>query len=99
MYGGDGCLIFGTPDSVSGQLAALGSCKLSWSLTFGWKRTGTFFADTAAGNLYVYIFYLGQKGPTTILTWGYLRFFACVGHTNLGMRYDNLSSELQINGR
>ena len=99
MYSGDGCLISGTADSVSGHLAALGSCKLSWSLTFGWKRTGTFFAPTAAGNLYVYIFGSARKRRLQSYLGLTALFFACVGHTKLGMRYDNLSSELQINGR
>jgi hypothetical protein len=71
----DGCMVSGTADSVSGQLAALGGVKAAWPLTFAVNRSGTFFAHTAASNLYVYIFRLGRKRPTRILTRGPLRFF------------------------
>jgi len=63
------------------------------------KRTGTFFAPTAAVIRNMYIFRLGQKADYNPNLGLSSVIFACVGHTKLGMRYDNLSSELQINGR
>jgi hypothetical protein len=47
----------------------------------------------------MYIFRLGQKADYNPNLGLSSVIFACVGHTKLGMRYDNLSSELQINGR
>jgi hypothetical protein len=87
-------LISGTADSVSGQLQLWAVERLLWPLTFRIKRAGTFFAHIAAGNLYDYI-RLGQKRPARILLFRtYLAVFSCIGNTNLGIAYDNLSSEL-----